>query len=211
MERICAALGCSIGLSGKRSNAVYCSVKCKQKSRVGRPPIEDLPGEEWRDIPSWEGRYQVSNLGRVKSVSFASYKGAALLSYRDNKRGYWQVTLYERPRVEHLTIHKLVMWAFVGSRPPGMEICHGDGNRKNNSLSNLRYGTSTENKQDAIKHGTWTHGETHPEHKLTTEEVSLIQELYSSGEYTQKNLGNKFGVCRSLVSMIVANKRRVNG
>ena len=102
--------------------------------------------EEWRDIDGHEGLYQVSNTGKVKSLR----SGKILKTYSD-KWGYRRVHLGRRER--GLRVHRLVLEAFVGPCPPGMECCHNDGNNTNNRAENLRWDTKKSNRQDRIKHG----------------------------------------------------------
>ena len=116
---------------------------------------------EWRDVPGYEGYYQVSNNGNVRSVDRKiinslghelSLKGKLLKPKKD--RGYFRVELnaYGRPKL--FSIHRLVLLAFVGEIPSGMQCRHLDGNAENNSLSNLAYGTVSENQLDRVRHGT---------------------------------------------------------
>jgi hypothetical protein len=113
--------------------------------------------EEWRDVVGLEGLYQVSSHGRVRSLDRVitrktgakqSYKGK-LLKPALLKVGYLYVNIRGSKAV-----HRLVLEAFVGPCPEGMECRHLDGTRTNNHLSNLRWGTSSENNQDILDHGT---------------------------------------------------------
>lgn len=67
--------------------------------------------------------------------------------------GYLRVSLYNRGKKKIFLVHHLVLLAFVGPRPQGMETRHLDGDPKNNHISNLRYGTSSTNKLDMVRHG----------------------------------------------------------
>jgi hypothetical protein len=118
--------------------------------------------EVWKDCPGHPG-YQVSSLGRVRSfrVPRSTNKTSQLprvlaqlaLGSKGNK--YPAVTLGRLSgRCPAYRIHNLVLLAFVGPRPSGMEACHGDGNPWNNALSNLRWDTRTANVADAKRHGT---------------------------------------------------------
>lgn len=104
--------------------------------------------EEWRPVYGHEGIYEVSNLGRVKRVAPGSgtWAGRILNGKLDNK-GYYQVALNGHT----VRVHRLVLAAFVG--PSSMLGRHLDGNSKNNTLENLRYGTPLENSADRIAHG----------------------------------------------------------
>lgn len=106
--------------------------------------------ETWIFIPGFEGVYQVSDLGNVKS--FARYKDGRFLKPGKASHGYYTVSF---GRNNSKTVHSLVALAFLGPCPKGMEVLHIDGTRTNNAVSNLRYGTRTDNILDAIKHGSW--------------------------------------------------------
>lgn len=114
-----------------------------------------IPGEEWRTLPGYDGVYEVSSLGRVyrvKEVGFPS-SGRILRAY-EHKNGYLWVSLWRNRKKTALRIHQVVLLAFVGPCPEGMEIRHLDGDRTNNRLGNLSYGTPRENRVDKIRHGT---------------------------------------------------------
>lgn len=106
--------------------------------------------EEWRRI-AVAPDYEVSNLGRVKS-----FKGAEprILRPGTNPLGYHNYTLYVDCRPLFTTAHTLVMAAFIGPRPSGLDIRHIDGNPGNNAVTNLKYGTRSENALDMRAHGT---------------------------------------------------------
>lgn len=117
--------------------------------------------ENWRAIPGFEGLYQVSDQGRVRSLDrmrlnkvsgTARIKGR-MLKIRTNKDGYQQVGLYKNGKQRMSYVHAIVCLAFYGPRPLGAEVCHNDGNPSNNHLSNLRYDTSSANSYDVVKHG----------------------------------------------------------
>lgn len=113
------------------------------------PDVEEVADEEWRLVPG-HPHQQVSNLGRHRITALASGRpGRPLVGVR-RANGYLQVWL----RGVHRTMHSLVMEAFVGPRPEGMQVCHNDGNRENNRLSNLRYDTPSANAADRYLHGT---------------------------------------------------------
>lgn len=122
------------------------------------------PHEEWRDIPGWEGLYQVSNLGRVCSVDRVIVaKGATGGPRRypskirepfPGKWGHLHVSLFEGRTEKRYSVHSLVAQAFIGPRPDGLVVCHNDGDPSNNCPENLRYDTASGNMLDAVKHGT---------------------------------------------------------
>lgn len=124
--------------------------------------------EEWRDVPGWEGFYAVSNMGRVKSLarSVRRPSGNTTVPERELKfyvstDGYHVVKLARDAKKTSMRVHRLVLEAFVGVCPDGMEGCHNDGSPVNNHLDNLRWDTRSANSHDAIRHGV------HPEASKT--------------------------------------------
>lgn len=106
--------------------------------------------EEWRRVVGFPD-YQVSSHGSVVSRKDG---GVRELSATPNKAGYRQVKLSrDRTQVSRY-VHGLVAETFHGARPVGTEVCHLDGDRSNNRVTNLAYGTTAENAQDRLRHGT---------------------------------------------------------
>lgn len=109
--------------------------------------------ERWQPIPGFEGHYDVSDMGRVRSHSRLS-QGRDLRQHIT--AGYHRVSLCAwdlgRQKKAHL-VHRLVLTAFVGPCPEGMEALHINGNSSDNRLCNLRWGTRAENVADQVAHG----------------------------------------------------------
>lgn len=122
------------------------------------------PTENWRDIPGWEGYYQVSDHGRVRSVDRVVDRSdgrrnrlrGKVLSLSARASGHIGVTL-RRGKLTTYGVHQLVAAAFIGPRPEGMEVCHNNGDPADNRVENLRYGTRSENTRDRVDHGTHPH------------------------------------------------------
>lgn len=113
-----------------------------------------MTAEEWRWIPGFEGSYQVSDHGRVRSFRNRRAPGRLISASRGTQRGYLMVNLTDETGPQRRYVHALVLAAFVGPRPPGMQIRHLDGLTTNAHLSNLAYGTARENAADLRRHGT---------------------------------------------------------
>jgi hypothetical protein len=134
-----------------------------------------------------------------------------MLKTTPNRNGYPAVNLWAGGQGRTLRVHKLVLTAFVGPCPPRLECCHGDGVPTNNHLSNLRWDTHSANAKDAIAHGTHVspplhQGEAQHCAKLTEADVIEIRQLYAAGRVSQHELGPRFGVDHSNISLIVRRK-----
>lgn len=119
--------------------------------------------EVWKPIEEFEGLYEVSNLGRVRSLDrvivskagWSTFKKGVDLKPLDNGHGYKTVALWKNGKMVQMYIHRLVAQEFIGP-PPTTEhqVAHWDGSRDNNVVDNLRWSTSAENAQDKGRHGT---------------------------------------------------------
>ncbi|WP_341258240.1 NUMOD4 motif-containing HNH endonuclease [Gordonia malaquae] len=116
--------------------------------------------EQWRPVLGFEGLYQVSDRGRVRSLdrtivqsngTTRTFKGQVLRQVRMN--AYMTVGLSHAGRGFRRTVHRLVLESFVGPRPDGMEACHNDSDGTNNHLQNLRWDTRKENAADRVRAG----------------------------------------------------------
>lgn len=116
--------------------------------------------ERWEAVVGYEGIYDVSEYGRVRSLDRLCRNGRGMrkvngkiLSLPTNC-GYSRITLRNR-ETKSLLVQRLVLEAFIGPCPIGMEALHKNGNRKDNHLTNLRWGTRSENTLDSVRHGTF--------------------------------------------------------
>jgi hypothetical protein len=129
--------------------------------------------EEWRPVVGYEGAYEVSNQGRVRSLdrtiidkrgNSKRLQGKVMKPYVSADR-YHEVHLQESGRRELVRLHTLVLEAFVGPRPDLAAACHNDGDGGNNRLSNLRWDSYSENNLDLVRHGVhWQARKTHCKH-----------------------------------------------
>lgn len=161
--------------------------------------------ECWKDVVGYEGLYQVSDMGHIKKPTATSFKAATLR--KDD--GYYVVTLYKNNKGSTKYIHRIVLEAFVGPCPEGMECRHLNGEQKHNMLSNLTWGTYCENAQDTVKHGNHfqpdCRGSKHGESKLTEDDIPKIMNFLSK-RITQKEIAKQFGVSQVLISRIKLRK-----
>ena len=139
--------------------------------------------EIWKDVPGYEGLYQVSSLGSVKNKNSNTYKKINVVD-----GGRLQVTLWKNNEVINFGVHRLVAMSFIGEKPKGYHICHCDGNNKNNRLENLRYDTISQNRIDIYRHGRKS-----GRGKLEISEVLEIRRLYDSN-VTQTEISKMYNI-----------------
>lgn len=163
--------------------------------------------EQWRSIAGYEGIYAISDFGNVMSMD---YKGSGLPGLLKPLCGakYLRVCLCRNGKESYASIHSLVMLAFVGIRPAGMQINHKDGVKKNNSLSNLEYCTSQENNLHALRNGlrALPNGERHWRAKLTEAKIMEIRSYIAAG-MSQKAIAEMMAVSASTISYINSGRR----
>ena len=169
-----------------------------------------VSGEIWRDIPGYEGAYQVSSLGRVRSLPRVipvydsirqvlcarSYQGKVLRQAVCDRAGHLSVHL---GNTRGIPVHQLVMLAFYGYPPPGMEAMHLNGNPRDNRPENLRYGTHSENMIDMYRLGKGNM-------KLTPEDVRQIRFALYCG-WKPRELADVYGVSPDSIRAIRKGRR----
>jgi hypothetical protein len=156
---------------------------------------------EYRECPGHAG-YRAGSDGTIWSINNCDGEWRIKPASPD-KDGYLRVTLHKRTvrKVAHL-----VLEAFVGPRPAGMQACHfPDRSLANNRVENLRWDTQESNSADKRIHGTDPSGERSPNHKITTEQALEILARRSNGE-TCKSIANDLPICRSTVSKIATGR-----
>lgn len=104
--------------------------------------------EQWKHIDGFDGVYEVSDCGRVRSFNRQSRQGAILSQGWKGNLKYKVVVLSKNGVTTHFKIHRLVLETFVGPCPDGMEACHNNGINTDNRLSNLRWDSHAENIRD---------------------------------------------------------------
>lgn len=155
--------------------------------------------ETWLPLPGYEDLYEVSDLGHVRNSK--NFHLLALRTSTNNQRP--SVSLWRKGSGKSQHVHVLVLRAFRGPRPIGMQGCHNDGNCKNNELSKLRWDTPTNNAADKFRHGTMLIGEKCPAAKLTEQDVKSIR-IDTRG---QKEIAAQYGVCQPQISKIKSGSR----
>lgn len=137
--------------------------------------------ERWLPVVGYEGYYEVSSQGRVRSVDRiitklgqapARLRGRLMKPTVDKLGRHW-ARFSRNDRKTARTVSRVVLEAFVGPCPKGMEGCHNDGDPGNNNVENLRWDTRSNNNYDAVRHGThWAAKKTHCKHGHPFDELN---------------------------------------
>jgi len=170
----------------------------------------------WKHIPGWEGWYEVSNQGVVRSLDRISTAGknkavwyaGKILAVPTTKKGYQLVVLSKPGCRVYRYVHRLVTEAFLGKPPYGLEVCHNNGVRADNRLENLRYDTRRNNALDRKAHGTCstgehTRGEKNGMAKLTQQ---AVLEIRANPTATLAQLAGRYNVSESAIHLARVNK-----
>ena len=169
--------------------------------------------ETWRAVAGYEGSYEVSDEGRVRSwvrVVASRFgrtrkpRGKELKPYFD-RDGYSVARLSVNGNWRLLKVHHLVAEAFIGLRPVGLQINHKNGMRDDNHPRNLEWVTASQNTQHSYRvlGRKPPCGEEHYNAKLTVASVDVIRSRYESGSVTQRELAEEYGVRRSNIGHII--------
>ena len=109
--------------------------------------------EIWKPIKGYEGLYEVSNLGRVKSLNRYHHRHENILKNKITKDGYYETTLVKNGKSKFIRSHRLVALTFIDNPLNKTEVNHKDGNKLNNFVGNLEWVTSSENQLHAYRTG----------------------------------------------------------
>ena len=169
--------------------------------------------EEWRNVVGFEDLYEVSNLGGVRSLAkLVKSRGGALRPIPKQAKkpsltwGRPIVWLWKNNQSKPCSVAHLVLTAFVGPRPEGMECCHyPDRDPTNCTLSNLRWDTHKENCNDQISHGTRLIGSAHGGAKLNDAKVRKIRRLRKRGLYLRE-IANRMKVSISTINYVLKKR-----
>ncbi|MFT8928535.1 MAG: NUMOD4 domain-containing protein [Sporolactobacillus sp.] len=177
-----------------------------------------MENEAWKAAYGFEGLYEVSNFGRIRSIKryVPSKNGSVrlvnsrILIVHRAYNGYLRVPMCRNAERKTVSVHRLVAETFIKNEFNKSFVNHIDGNKENNRVDNLEWVTPSENSKHALNHHLFVpkHGEDHPNSKLSSDDVKQIFYLYNSRKYTQREIGNMFGIGRTAISRILRKTRR---
>ncbi len=176
--------------------------------------------EVWKDIPGWEGLYQASTWGRIKSLTRVlnfirrGIPTAQTLSEHVmvpvvKRSGYCQVAFRRNPGGDKLftyRIHRLIAIVFLPNPDNKPEVNHKNGVKTNNHVSNLEWATVQENHTHASIHGLTASRARNGNAKLSEDDVEKIIRWYASGMFTMAALGDMFEVHWYTIHRIIRKK-----
>jgi hypothetical protein len=164
--------------------------------------------EVFKPIDGWLF-YEVSNLGRVRSLqrTVVTPQGVEMkfperiLKAHPDTHGYLRVALHSGKRTKGFTVHRLVLTTFVGPRPAGGQCRHLNGDKTDNRLENLAWGTARENTDDNVRHGVTTRSAGRRALKLNEAQAAEIKRLIALG-VKRRAIAKQFGVNHNVINMI---------
>lgn len=165
--------------------------------------------EVWKPVVGYEGRYEVSSTGRVRGLERHVRTGAnglrktpgRVLAF-DVTNGYARVTLQSCGVSRKYFAHSLVAASFIGPRPYDFQVRHLDGDRGNNNVLNLAYGTAKQNAADKVRHGRAQNGVRHGCARLTEGDIAAIRCADVSALGARARLADRFRCTRANITRI---------
>ncbi len=166
---------------------------------VEKPPTEEeLASEEWRQV-EFGHHYQVSNLGRVRSMC----GHPKFLKPSIFRSGHRKVVLSDTPKTKHMLIHRLVAKAFVPNPDGKSDVNHIDGNKANNRASNLEWLSNADNQRHSVSAGIRPLGSAHHKSKLTEKDVLAIRKTPNLSPASFRSLAEQYGVSTPTIRAVV--------
>lgn len=167
--------------------------------------FDEFENEIWKDIPEYEGMYQVSNFGRIRSVDRIDNIGrkqkGQIIKSLSHDLGYQRVKLSKDGKLKNYLVHRLVAQAFLMLKGKAGEVNHKDGNKQNNHVDNLEWVTRSDNILHAFRTGITVR-------KLDVEAVNFIRRNYKRNhkKYGAIPLAERFGVTPQTIHNVMANR-----
>lgn len=172
--------------------------------------------EVWKPVQGYEGIYEVSNLGRVRSLDRVAENRwgttrpipGTMRTIAVKREGYCFVNLFRKSKGQPMYVHRLVALAFLPNPDNLPQVNHKDGDKSNNALTNLEWCTGSDNCYHAIHEGIYqqARGESSAKAVFTEDQVREIRRRWAAGE-KQKHLAAEFGTRPGTINKIVHRQR----
>lgn len=179
--------------------------------------IKNKDMEKWKDIPNYEGFYQASNQGNVRSLDRIvkqskrtkgkQLKRGRVLRPAISRLGYVICALSRDNKLRSFPVHRLVAFCWLDNPNNWNEVNHKDGNKQNNNAENLEWSTRALNLRHAIDTGLmkYNYGDKHHHSKMTNEQVRALRISYDCSK-PLKYYAKKYGMAISSISKIIKNE-----
>ena len=176
--------------------------------------------EVWKDVKNYEGIYQVSNLGKVRSLdrmvnssnNFKRFCKGSLLKNSFDKDGYCKVNLKSNSKGNSQRVHRLVAMSFICNPNDKPQVNHINGIKNDNRVENLEWCTLKENRQHAydtgLQNGKSREGEKNNFNKLSKDEINEIRKLYIPYKMTNRMIAKKYNVTTGCIQSITSQRNR---
>lgn len=167
--------------------------------------------EEWKDVIGYEGLYQVSNLGNIKSFKIDKKEGK-IMKLKVDKDGYLQIGIRDKYGTRSFfRVHRLVAFAFIDNPNNHYYVNHKDCNVSNNNVENLEWCTVEYNNKYRFTHGNANYkGENGANSSITNEQAREIRKFWNTSQYERKDLANMFDTTVSVICGVVNNRTYVD-
>lgn len=172
--------------------------------------------EIWKDVPGYEGKYQASTYGRIRSLgrfrvgrygNLCKISGK-MLKFTTMDNGYLAISMHLNSAQKTRLVHQVVLETFVGPCPPGMQTRHfPDADKSNNRLANLEWASHQQNMKDQYEQGTLVKGEASCKAKITEQDVRRIRARANSGESQRSIMKDYPSIGQMQISRIVRREQ----
>lgn len=164
--------------------------------------------EDWLNIDGYEGKYQVSSLGNIRSINYNNTNRCQNLIYRINRGGRKYINLSKDGKYTSYIISRLVAITFIPNPNNLPEVNHIDGNKLNDSKDNLEWTSREYNIKHAHINNLYPVGENHSKSLLTDKDVENIRLLHSIVSLNYVEISNLYSVSKQHIGAIIRNKKR---
>lgn len=164
--------------------------------------------EDWLDINDYEGKYQVSSSGNIRSINYNNTNRCQNLISRINRGGRKYINLSKNGKYTSYVISRLVAIAFIPNPKNLPEVNHIEGNKLNDSKDNLEWSSREDNIKHAHINNLYPVGENHSKSILTDKDIENIRLLHNRVNLKYVDISNLYGVSRQHIRAIILNKKR---